>query len=135
MREIKRVLKPNGTLILTTPNVARLENVTRLISGANIYDPYSGYGPYGRHNREFNRHELDQLLRFEGYEPMVCFTADVHANNAQSFCSVERIADLLRYREHDLGQYIFVRATAKPEIQQTLRPSWLYRSYPEGELV
>jgi len=135
LREIKRVLKPNGTLILTTPNVARLENVTRLISGANIHDPYSGYGPYGRHNREYNRHELDQLLRFEGYEPSICFTADVHANNAQAFCSVEKIADLLRFREHDLGQYIFIKATAKSDIQNTKRPSWLYRSYPEGELV
>lgn len=135
LREIKRVLKPNGTLILTTPNVARLENVTRLISGANIYDPYSGYGPYGRHNREFNRHELDQLLKFEGFEPTECFTADVHANNAQAFCDVDQIAHLLRFRENDLGQYIFVKATARPDVSNTKRPNWLYRSYPEGELI
>lgn len=135
LREIKRVLKPNGTLILTTPNVARLENVTRLISGTNIYDPYSGYGPYGRHNREYNRHELDQLLRFEGYELTVCFTADVHANNAQAFTQVEKIAELLRFRENDLGQYIFIKAIAKAGEQCTRRPNWLYRSYPEGELA
>lgn len=135
LREIKRVLKPNGTLILTTPNVARLENVTRMISGTNIYDPYSGYGPYGRHNREYNRHELDQLLRFEGYEPTTCFTADVHANNAQVFCKIENIADLLRFREHDLGQYIFIKAVVRQGDTKTKRPTWLYRSYPEGELV
>lgn len=135
MREIKRVLKPNGTLILTTPNVARLENVARMISGTNIYDPYSGYGPYGRHNREYNRHELDQLLRFEGFEPTECFTADVHANNAQAFYNVENIADLLRFREHDLGQYIFVKAVALSNKASMKRPAWLYRSYPEGELV
>lgn len=35
IREIKRVLKENGILILSTPNVARLENVARLLSGAN----------------------------------------------------------------------------------------------------
>ena len=52
LREIKRVLKSDGYLVLTTPNVARLENVARIIQGSNIYDPYSGYGPYGRHNRE-----------------------------------------------------------------------------------
>lgn len=135
LREIKRILKPNGTLILTTPNVARLENITRLISGTNIYDPYSGYGPYGRHNREYNRHELDQLLRFEGYEPTMSFTADVHANNAQAFCNVEKIADLLRFREADLGQYIFVKAVARQDVVKEKRPSWLYRSYPEGELI
>lgn len=135
LREIKRVLKSNGTLILTTPNVARLENVARMISGANIYDPYSGYGPYGRHNREYNRHELVQLLQFEGYEPTNCFTADVHANDAQAFCNIENIADLLRFREHDLGQYIFVKAIARPYDSKIKRPAWLYRSYPEGELV
>jgi SAM-dependent methyltransferase len=135
LREIKRVLKPNGTLILTTPNVARLENVTRLISGTNIYDPYSGYGPYGRHNREYNRHELDQLLRFEGYEPTACFTADVNDNNAQAFCDVEKIADLLKFRESDLGQYIFIKAIARTNENSEKKPAWLYRSYPEGELV
>jgi SAM-dependent methyltransferase len=137
LREIKRVLKPKGTLVLTTPNVARLENITRLISGTNLYDPYSGYGPYGRHNREFNRHELDKLLRFEGYDPTVCFTADVHANNAHAFCDVEKIAGLLKFRENDLGQYIFIKAIANTtNLEGRLkRPSWLYRSYPAGELV
>lgn len=134
LREIKRILKPNGTLIITTPNVARLENVTRLISGANIYDPYSGYGPYGRHNREYNRHELDQLLRFEGFEPVECFTADVHANNAQAFCPVDKISDLLKFRENDLGQYIFIKAINTSLGRNSKRPGWLYRSYPEGEL-
>lgn len=135
LREIKRVLKPNGTLILTTPNVARLENVAKMIAGENIYDPYSGYGPYGRHNREYNRHELVQLLRFEGYEPTDCFTADVHANNAQAFCNIEKIAPMLRFREHDLGQYIFIKAVSRSGQQSTKRPAWLYRSYPEGSLV
>lgn len=135
LREIKRVLKPNGTLILTTPNVSRLENVAKMISGENIYDPYSGYGPYGRHNREYNRHELDQLLRFEGYEPVTCFTADVHANNAEAFCKIEKIINLLKFRENDLGQYIFIKAVAKSNCSNPKKPAWLYRSYPAGELV
>lgn len=134
LREIKRVLRPDGTLILTTPNVARLENVVRLIAGENLYDPYSGYGPYGRHNREYNRHELVHLLKHEGFEITTCFTADVHVNSAASCHSLSALYPLLKFRENDLGQYIFLKATATGRKPPTARPAWLYRSYPSGEL-
>jgi SAM-dependent methyltransferase len=134
LREIKRVLKPRGTLVLTTPNVARLENVARMIAGANIYDPYSGYGPYGRHNREYNRHELVQLLSFLGFEVADIFTADVHPNHAAAHCPLDRLEPLVRFRQGDLGQYIFVKAVnARPAGAG--KPSMLYRSYPASELV
>ncbi len=61
---IKRVLKTGGTLILTTPNVTRSEKLACFISDSNSYDQYIVYGPYGRHNREYNRHELQYLLIF-----------------------------------------------------------------------
>lgn len=135
LREIKRVLKPEGRLILTTPNAVRLENVARMISGHNIYDPYSGHGPYGRHNREYTLHELDQLLRFEGFKLEAGFTADVHANNARSFYNISKFDHLLRSRKNDLGQYIFLKAVSQPEEFAEKRPAWLYRSYPEAELA
>jgi SAM-dependent methyltransferase len=133
LREIKRVLRLDGVLILTTPNVARLENVARIISGANIYDPYSGYGPYGRHNREFNRHELVKLLQYEGFELDMHFTADVHPDNSEHYIDLKKISRLLKFREDDLGQYIFVRARNIGSLA-TKRPSWLYRSLPAEQL-
>ena len=133
VREIKRVLKPSGHLILTTPNVSRLENVCRMIAGENIYDPYSGYGPYGRHNREYNKHELAQLLQYCGFEVEELFSADVHKNYSSTFFSIEQVAGLVRFRANDLGQYLFSRSrNARPS--GTKRPAWLYRSYPAGEL-
>jgi SAM-dependent methyltransferase len=133
LKEIKRILKPNGALILTTPNVSRLENVTKMISGTNIYDPYSGYGPYGRHNREYNQHELYLLLDYMGFSLDAMFTADVHPNQASHYSSVSKLAPLLRHRELGLGQYIFMRAlnTGKAGAK---KPAFLYRSYPADEL-
>lgn len=131
--EIKRVLREGGHLILTTPNVSRLENVCRMIAGVNIYDPYSGYGAYGRHNREYNKHELTLLLQYCGFEIETLFSADVHENRAEDTYPVEQVVDLVRPRHYDLGQYLFSRsANASPAGAK--RPPWLYRSYPAGEL-
>jgi len=131
--EIKRVLKPDGFLILTTPNVNRLANVSHMISGENIYDPYSGYGPYGRHNREYNQQELKKLLTYVGFEIDLIFTSDVYDNPVQLYTYASTFSHLLEQRKHDLGQYIFVRARNTQPAREK-KPNWLYRSYPPNEL-
>ena len=133
LAEIRRVLKPGSYLILTTPNVSRLENVTRMIAGANLYDPYSGYGPYGRHNREYNKHELHLLLTYAGFIPEIMFSADVNENNANAYSPISDIQHLVRFREFDLGQYIFIRAK-RSDTAHSLRPDFLYRSLPVDTL-
>jgi SAM-dependent methyltransferase len=133
LREIKRVLRFGGTLVLTTPNVNRIENVARMISGTNMYDPYSAYGPYGRHNREYNKHELHLLLTYLGFTIDEMFTADVHDNMTDLYLDPDKFGHLIEYRKHDLGQYIFVRARSTGEDGRK-KPAWLYRSYDSGEL-
>jgi glycosyltransferase involved in cell wall biosynthesis/SAM-dependent methyltransferase len=129
LAEIRRVLKSGGTLIVTTPNVVRLENVRKMIAGENIYDPYSGYGPYGRHNREYTQQDLFGLLTANGFRPNSMFTADVNEANDDSGGSVDQIA-ALRNRRPELGQYIFCRSTLNTDAKTTpaVRPAWLYRS-------
>lgn len=68
LSEIKRVLRAEGFLILSTPNAARLGNFIKLLKGQNIYDGYSSHGIYGRHNREYTFDEVEALLRRHGFE-------------------------------------------------------------------
>jgi SAM-dependent methyltransferase len=134
LREIRRVLRPEGVLILTTPNVARLENVLRMVHGTNMYDPYSGYGPYGRHNREYTRHELHRLLDFAGFEVEFSMTADGHAFDPRPFRLHDATLPLIAARRPDLGQYLFIRARPTGRPKDGL-PSFLYRSRGPGEII
>lgn len=67
VNEINRVLKHGGSLILSTPNAFRLENLWKIIRGRNLYPPYSGWGVTSRHNREFTCSELGRLLEANGF--------------------------------------------------------------------
>lgn len=133
LREIHRVLAPSGRLVLTTPNVARLGNVLAIIEGRGVYDPYSGFGPYGRHNREYTVDELIHLLRFVGFEVEEAFTADAHAEELASRPSYARATRLVSERRDRLGQYIFIVARVGGQPNDGL-PASLFRSHPEGAL-
>jgi 2-polyprenyl-3-methyl-5-hydroxy-6-metoxy-1,4-benzoquinol methylase len=70
--EIKRVLKPGGFMVLSTPNVANISNALALAKGDNIFwDPSIFYGGLDRHNREYTPREVVNLLakaQFSRYE-------------------------------------------------------------------
>lgn len=120
LKEVHRVLKPNGILILTTPNVARHSNIQKLQKGENIYDPYSKYGIYGRHNREYTVNELSEIINKIGFKIDVIFTKSVH------FKTPENKWWQLSETEDGGGDYIFVSAKKKNKFYD-YHPSWLYR--------
>ena len=76
--EIKRVLKPNGFFVVSTPNTASLGRRILLLSGKNPYFEASfGYPPYSvGHIRFFTKDLLLEYLKHKGFE-IIKFTSDV----------------------------------------------------------
>ena len=131
LKNIHRVLKKDGVLIVTTPNVARYQNIERMLNGENIYDPYSGYGAYGRHNREYTRGELYRLLAQFGFTVTRHFTADsVSFQKGDLFENeIKRVMTRFPLRANDLGQYLFFQAKKSEAGIDEERKSWLFRSF------
>jgi SAM-dependent methyltransferase len=122
LAEIHRVLaKPHGQLLLTTPNATRADSLVRMVEGLNIYEELSGFGTYGRHNREYTVSELRILLSECGYVDNEVLAVDVHPAppNWES-----RLAGVCL---EDRGDNLFAlaRATGEPRWRY---PRWLYSS-------
>lgn len=71
LNEINRVLKPGGSLIITTPNIKNLANRIKLFLGKPIYpkilsDNEKVY-PYQQHQKEYYMEELTKLLLDSGF--------------------------------------------------------------------
>jgi SAM-dependent methyltransferase len=122
LAEVHRVLaKPGGQLLLTTPNATRADNLVRMIDGLNVYEELSGFGTYGRHNREYTVSELRTLLSECGYIDTDVFAHDVHLVPANW---EGKIAEACL---QDRGDNLFAlaRATGEPRWRY---PRWLYSS-------
>jgi SAM-dependent methyltransferase len=120
LAEIHRVLRPGGTLLLTTPNATRLENLVRMIHGENVYEVLSGYGAYGRHNREYTLDELRTLLGGCGYDVSDLFAMDIGPPPPYPL-------DCPAINPDGRGENIFALARARGDPRWPY-PDWLYSS-------
>lgn len=122
--ELHRVLRPGGTLVLTTPNATRRENLVRMVRGDNVYEQLSGYGTYGRHNREYTVAELRALLGSCGWDVERVFAADLHERSDLTLPA--SVADAVA--PEDRGDNLFAVARPRPGAPSWRYPDWLYSS-------
>ncbi len=72
-RELKRLLTKDGFLVVTTPNVARLTNILKLLLGRNPVEPFpndvvsENVTEYLTHVREYTMQEVCDLLGSYGF--------------------------------------------------------------------
>jgi glycosyltransferase involved in cell wall biosynthesis/SAM-dependent methyltransferase len=74
MAEINRILKPEGRLVLTTPNIGSLRAIAAVLQGYHpgffpaYLRPAQGEPEEDRHNREYTPKEVQLLLNDAGFE-------------------------------------------------------------------
>lgn len=77
LAEAHRVLKPGGLMFITVPNFINLKRTVNMLFNRPCGYPYSGYGIYGRHQREYAPFEVAALLEACHYQVSALETANV----------------------------------------------------------
>ncbi|MDP9341851.1 MAG: class I SAM-dependent methyltransferase [Actinomycetota bacterium] len=129
--EIRRVLRPGGTLVLTTPNVTSFTSVSRVLTQSGnpqVYSQYPNPGGEGResetpHVREYAPGELREAVESAGFEVISLVTARVGSFDAQD---VEALLRANGFPGELRGEQMYCIALARPDRPVTRYPSFLY---------
>ena len=108
LSEVNRVLKPNGMLILSTPNIASSRNITKMLNGLDpyFYMQYRHTPALYRHNYEYTVYSLTKVVTSAGFNGSV-WTEDTFED------PIMRDVDKLKaigYTFNHIGDNIFVVA-------------------------
>ncbi len=130
--ECRRILDDEGTLILTTPNVASATAVARVLEMSENPQLYSKYAdPRGEyadtefgHMREYMPGELTAALKAAGFEVECLFTKNAPGYSSQGW--VVNILRELKYPTQLRGEQMYCVARKVPGAAVVRYPGFLY---------
>lgn len=124
LREIARVLRPDGRALLTTPNLASYDGMARLMQGR-------GPSLFPPHVRELTRRELSFLMEQAGLRPLAVATLDTYPHSRSARAPFEALA-LRTGFWHDHNQTLFALGAPRDlnlagSVTDRLLPLWKKR--------
>jgi SAM-dependent methyltransferase len=128
MLEIHRVLRPNGLLVLTTPNAGSWETMARVaaLESPFIASSYFADGSGIIHSKEYSLSEIQQLLDNAGFKLERLETFDTMAVNENMARVTQEIKDFSRTRDwakEELRRQtflVFARKSGRPKMRRYL---------------
>jgi SAM-dependent methyltransferase len=94
LNEINRVLKPNGSVLITTPNAAGWKKIVQLANGVLEFDSPTWGNEWG-HRFEYSIYHLRKMLNASGFEAVQETVRDVYFDDPQGVRSSLFLAGVL----------------------------------------
>ena len=133
MAEINRILKPNGHLVLTTPNISSLRAIAAVLHGyspgffpAYIRPPKDGEEPEARHNREYTPREINLLLLDSGFEVTLLETGEFRQEPKPEHEWVIHMLERYKLPQDLRGDGIYAVGRKTGPVRERY-PRWLYQ--------
>jgi glycosyltransferase involved in cell wall biosynthesis/SAM-dependent methyltransferase len=133
MSEINRVLRPDGHLVLTTPNIASLRAIAAILSGyhpgffpAYIRPRVAGEEPEARHNREYSAREIVLLFHYAGFEMTLLETGPFRDEPKPEHEWVKHLIERYELPADLRGDGIYAVGRKRGPVRERY-PGWLYQ--------
>ncbi|HYP13185.1 MAG TPA: glycosyltransferase [Bryobacteraceae bacterium] len=132
MCEINRILKPGGSLILTTPNITSLRAISAMLQGyhpgffpAYIKPAQEGDEVEARHAREYAPREIGYLLYDSGFEIARLETDEFREEPHPEHGWVRHLLEQYKESTELRGEGIYAVGVKRGPVRRRY-PDWLY---------
>ncbi len=133
MSEINRILRPDGHLVLTTPNIGSLRAIAAILSGyhpgffpAYIRPRVVGEEPEARHNREYSAREIVLLFHYAGFDMTLLETGSFRDEPKPEHEWVKHLIARYELTADLRGDGIYAVGRKRGPVRERY-PAWLYQ--------